>query len=115
MNRFLKGLETAAKDTGKVAAVIVPAALPLVPVFGEPASKVVTAVLTLQHGEQSPMNPLEQFAITMVLGIVQTTIKNPAHKSAVQNQLVGLATTIFEEYGMVPPVAQSAAEVATAH
>jgi hypothetical protein len=113
MNRFIKGLETAAKDTGKVAAVVVPAALPLVPVFGEPAAKVVTAVLTLQHGEQSPMNPLEQFAITMVLGIIQSTVKNPTHKAAVQTQLVGLATDIFEEYGMTVPEVPAA--VATAH
>lgn len=114
MNRFIKGLETAAKDTGKVVAIVAPVALPLVPVFGEPAAKVVSTVLTLSHGEQSPMNPLEQFAITMVLGIIQTAVKNPAHKAALQNQLVGLATDIFEEYGMTVP-AETAPAVATAH
>lgn len=61
------------------------------------------------------MNPLETFAITMVLGIVQSTVKNPAHKQMLQNQLVGIATDIFNEYGMVPPTAPPVVTQSAAH
>ena len=45
------------------------------------------------------MNTLETFAITIVMGILQTVVKNPAHKAAVQAQLVGVATEILAAYG----------------
>lgn len=49
------------------------------------------------------MNPLESFGITMVLGILQSVIKNPAHKAVLETQLVGVADQIYMTYGMVPP------------
>jgi hypothetical protein len=55
--------------------------------------------------EGNSMNPLESFAITMILGMLQTTVKNPAHKAALETQLVGLADMIYAAYGMVSPVA----------
>lgn len=51
------------------------------------------------------MNWLEQFAITIVLGILQQVIKNPAKKAELENVLVGLATDIFVSYGLTPPAA----------
>jgi hypothetical protein len=49
------------------------------------------------------MNVLENMAITILLGTLQTVIKNPSHKSALQTQLVGIASDIFAAYGMTPP------------
>jgi hypothetical protein len=49
------------------------------------------------------MSFLEQWAITMVLGILNSVVKNPAHKAALQNQLVGIANDIYASYGLVPP------------
>jgi hypothetical protein len=49
------------------------------------------------------MNPLESFGITIVLGILQTVIKNPAHKAALEHQLVGIADQIYMTYGKMPP------------
>lgn len=45
------------------------------------------------------MNALESFAITVIMGILQQVIKNPAHASAVEGQLVGVATQILNTYG----------------
>jgi hypothetical protein len=50
------------------------------------------------------MNPLEQFAVTILLGVLQTVVKNPVHKVALENQLVAVANDIYLTYGMVPPV-----------
>ena len=55
------------------------------------------------------MNPLESFAITMVLGILQSVVKNPAHKAVLENQLVGVADQIYAAYGLVPPAPAPAA------
>lgn len=52
------------------------------------------------------MNYLEQFAITILLGLIQTVIKNPATASAVKLQLVGVANDIYIAYGMTPPAAK---------
>lgn len=49
------------------------------------------------------MNTLEQFAITMVLGILQSVIKNPAHSTALKTQLLGIAADIYTSYGITPP------------
>lgn len=53
------------------------------------------------------MNPLEQFAITIVLGILQTVVKNPVHSAALETQLVGIANDIYLAYGLVPPTPAS--------
>lgn len=45
------------------------------------------------------MNALESFAITVIMGILQQVVKNPAHAAAVEGQLVGVATQILETYG----------------
>jgi hypothetical protein len=123
MNRFLSALEkvghvskTIGKDTFIGVEVLAPVALPLVPVIGPDAGNLVKSLVALHTtksfgGEtmteptaQVQLNPLESFAITMILGIIQTSVKNPAHKAALQNQLIGVATDIFEEYGMAVPV-----------
>ena len=51
------------------------------------------------------MNALESFAITILMGVLQSVIKNPAHKAAVQNQMVGISTEILMAYGytVTPP------------
>jgi hypothetical protein len=49
------------------------------------------------------MSFLEQWAITMVLGILNMVIKDPAKKAELQNQLVGIANDIYATYGLVPP------------
>jgi hypothetical protein len=49
------------------------------------------------------MNVLEQFAITIVLGLLQMVIKNPAVKVELQTQLLGIAGDIYAAYGMTPP------------
>jgi hypothetical protein len=49
------------------------------------------------------MSFLEQFAINIILGIVQSTVKNPTHKAAVQAQLLGVADDIYLAYGFTPP------------
>lgn len=114
------GLKRTAHDAviaGKIAA---PIAVALAPV-GLPAEIGAALVQSLHASQNSQtikteipeMNTLETFAITMVLGILQTTIKNPAHKAALQGQLVGIATDIFEAYGMAVPAASGAAVTAT--
>lgn len=45
------------------------------------------------------MNWLEQFAVTIVLGILQQVIKDPATKAELQEQLLGIATDIAATYG----------------
>ena len=45
------------------------------------------------------MNSLETFAITIILGVLGSVVKNPAHKAAVEGQLVGVATEILASYG----------------
>jgi hypothetical protein len=123
MNRFISMLEhagrasktvgkTIGKDAAIVAEVAAPIALPMFP-GGSIASQVVTGVLSLSHGENSTMNPLEQFAVTMILGMLQTAVKNPAHKSALQTQLLGVADDIYMTYGKVPPMASAPSPSAT--
>jgi hypothetical protein len=59
------------------------------------------------------MTPLETFAITMVMGILQLTVKNPNSKAALQSQLIGLADLIYSEYGYTVPAAPVAASPVT--
>ena len=63
-----------------------------------------------RSGENLPMNPLEQFAITIVLGVLQTVVKNPTSKAALQGQLLGVATDIAASYGytLTPPATPAA-------
>jgi len=51
------------------------------------------------------MNPIESFAITMILGVLNQAIKNPASKAAMSEQLLGLASDIAITYGytLQPP------------
>jgi hypothetical protein len=75
-----------------------------------PVSKGMSSVFQTSIGG-SDMNPLESFAITMVFGILQTTIKNPAHKALLETQLVGIADMIYSTYGMTSPVAPPVTKV----
>jgi hypothetical protein len=59
------------------------------------------------------MSWLEQFAITIILGILQQVIKDPAKKAELQNLLVGLANDIYESYGMSPPAPPTPAPITT--
>ena len=45
------------------------------------------------------MNFLEQWAITMVLGIISQTIKNQSLKAALESQLLGIASDVAATYG----------------
>jgi uncharacterized membrane protein len=56
------------------------------------------------------MNVLESFAVTIVMGILQQVVKNPAHAAAVKGQLVGVATEILATYGytVTPPTVPAA-------
>lgn len=49
------------------------------------------------------MDWFEQMAITVVLGILQQIVKNPAKQAAMRSLLLSLADTIDETYGLVPP------------
>lgn len=49
------------------------------------------------------MNYLEHFAISIVMGILQQTVKNPKHAAALRTQLLGVASDIFLAYGITPP------------
>jgi hypothetical protein len=49
------------------------------------------------------MSFLEQFAITVILGLLQAVIKNPTTAAAVKTQLVGIANDIYAAYGLTPP------------
>lgn len=131
-----KVIEIAAKDTGKavvhvapVVAEIAAPVLPMVPFVGPALAEVERAVFSRTLPASLPvakamavvfqtsiqgdtMNPLESFAITMVLGIIQTTVKNPAHKAALQHQLIGIADLIYTDYGLAAPVANPTPEPA---
>lgn len=104
-------LSVAEKISGLVARPISSEALPA----SNPVSKSMAAVFTTAiFGEK--MNSLESFAITMVLGVLQTVIKNPAHKAALESQLVGIADQIYMTYGLpVPAPASSAPAPAASH
>jgi hypothetical protein len=54
------------------------------------------------------MNFIIEFAINIILGLLQQVVKNPAKKVALQNDLIGVATSIAETYGytLVPPSSQ---------
>ena len=49
------------------------------------------------------MNTLEQFGVTILLAVLQSVVKNPAHAAELKTQLTGLAADIYEAYGVVPP------------
>jgi hypothetical protein len=89
---------------GEVAAIAAPIALPEALPFSLSVSRVVSGIFQ-QSIQGDKMNPLESFAITMILGIIQSTVKNPAHKAALKSQLVGIADLIYTDYGMAAPTA----------
>lgn len=66
------------------------------------ATQVTQTVLQIASGGND-LNPLEQFAITMILGTLQTVVKNPAHAAALKGQLLFLADDIYMTYGIQPP------------
>lgn len=80
--------------------------------MSSPVAKAVVSVIHNSIGGTNSMNQLEAFAITMVLGILQTVIKNPQTKATLQTQLIGIADLIFAEYGMVSPPSPVAASTA---
>jgi hypothetical protein len=49
------------------------------------------------------MNTLEQFGITILLSVLQTVVKNPAHAAQLRTQLLGVADDIYTAYQIVPP------------
>lgn len=55
---------------------------------------------------------LEQFAISIILGILQQIIKDPTKKAELQAVLIGIAGDIATEYGytLTPPTTPNAAE-----
>lgn len=111
MNRFLSALEkvghigkVVGTDAAKVAEVAAPIIAPIATdgLVSGSAVKAVESFLIPSTGDAN-VNPLEQFGIMMILGALQVTVKNPASKTAMQNQLLGLANDIYSEYGMTPP------------
>lgn len=58
---------------------------------------------TLNIGGTMGLNQLEQFAFMIILGVLNSVVKNPAHKAAMQTSLLTLAADIQEEYGLTPP------------
>lgn len=90
-----------------VAAIVLPELAPVV--------KLLDVVTPKSNEGDNLVNPLEMMAITMMMGVLQTTVKNPAHAAALKGQLVGIAEQIFMAYGMplpVDPATQIAAPVA---
>lgn len=101
-NPVVKVAKVAEHIALEVAPIALPIALPEALPFSLPVSRALSAVFkTSIEGNQ--MNPLESFAITMVLGIIQSTVKNPAHKLALESQLIGIADLIYTEYGLAAP------------
>lgn len=124
-------MKTVAKDTGKVALKVtevtaedaLPIAADFIPVLVPVNDAVKVAELFAKKG--GTVNPLEAMGITLVLGMLQSVVKNPAHKTLLQNQLLGVADDIYEAYGLTPadssllnptitPTAASATTLATA-
>jgi hypothetical protein len=54
---------------------------------------------------EEAMSLLEHMAISMMLAVVTSTVKNPAHAAALQTQLLGVAGEIAGVYGytLTPP------------
>jgi len=61
--------------------------------------------------ERELMSLLEHMAISMILGILSSTVKNPAHAAQLQTQLLGVASEIASLYGytLTPPAIPAAA------
>lgn len=54
------------------------------------------------------MSWLEQFAVTIVLGILSQVIKDPAKKAELKSVLLGLANDIYAGYDLLPLALDSA-------
>lgn len=91
-------LEKPAEKIAEIALEVMPMALPA----STPIAAALSGILKSSM-EGTRMNQLEAFAMTMIIGIVHGTVKNPAHKLALQGQLVGIADLIYASYGMVSP------------
>lgn len=117
MNFFVKighVAKVVAIDAAKVGEVAAPVAADVVPIVlpGAPGLA-VEKILSLvpAHSDKlisistggSDVNPLEAFAVSIVLGVLQQVVKNPAHAAMMKEMLLGLATDIFTTYGIVPP------------
>lgn len=79
------------------------------PAVAEHGVEAIIALVNSQTKAGDEMNPLEMFAITMVLGLVQQTVKNPVHAAQMRNQLVGVADQIYMAYGLTPASLQAPA------
>ncbi len=49
------------------------------------------------------LNVLEALGINLILTVLRTVVKNPAHMAALQDQLLNVADDIYVAYGVVPP------------
>lgn len=83
-----------------------------------PGVKTFTHVETgnqlLNIGGTMGLNQLEQFAFMIILGVLNSVVKNPAHKAAMQTGLLTLAADIQTSYGLTPPDMPAAPSVVTA-
>jgi hypothetical protein len=62
------------------------------------------------------MNPLESLAISVILSVMQSVVKDAKLKAAVETQMIGVGTLILEEYGytVTPPASTTVPTVAAA-
>jgi hypothetical protein len=116
VNRFLNALERAAKKTGHIGEVICKdvgkvalATLPLdLALTGDLADVLIPEAGPAVHllgklisgGE--PMD-LEQMGIAIIMDVINTTLKTPAKKAALETQLLTLAADLQLAYGLTPP------------
>jgi hypothetical protein len=125
MNRFISMLHevghvaaVVGRDTGKVAVRVLPVAAPLAAeIFpaGAVADLLVHALpalkLSIGHPEgEAELNALEMMAFSMIMGVIQTTVKNPAHAASVKDHLLLVADDIYMAYGL-PPASRPPAPV----
>jgi hypothetical protein len=117
MNRFLQTLKVAARATAhaaeKVAVVAAPVAVEAGmavltgrwPQVQAPAPAPISPALAgfaIQVLGGDDVNPLEQMAIMLIMGTLQSVVKNPQHKEALKSQLLLVADDIYMAYGMAP-------------
>lgn len=118
MNFFTQlghGLKVVGKEAAKIGEVAAPVAADVVPIAipgapGLAVNKILSLVpehsaklISISTGGNESMNPLEAFGISLVLGVLQQVVKNPAHAATMKEILLGLAADIYTTYGIVPP------------
>lgn len=119
-NKVLSFFETIGKPVEKIAEVglDIAAVLPVSAGIAAPLRLIVEGVTapgvkTATHlesgtsliniGGLDDMNQLEQFAIMIIMGVLNSVIKNPAHKATMQSVLLNLAADIQMSYSLTPP------------